>query len=115
MNRFLTGRLRPAAPDRLVAAALTAIDDARGAVRIADLVRRLGTSRDPFEKRFRRAVGSSPKRFASLVRARHAIAAHRPGVSLAALAAQTGYFDESHLSRELRAMTGLPPGRFFDR
>lgn len=113
LQSFLLHRLRASRPDDLVTAALTAIARARGSVRIRDLVRTLATSRDPFEKRFRRIVGASPKQFASLIRARHALATHRPGLSLAALAAESGYFDESHLSRELRALTGLSPARFF--
>ncbi len=113
MQAFLAERLRPTEPDRLVSAAVKAISDAHGAVRVAELARRLATSQDPFEKRFRRVVGASPKQFASLVRALHALASYRPGISMATLAAEAGYFDESHLSRELRGFTGSAPGRFF--
>lgn len=113
MAEFLSERMRPTDPDALVVAGIRAIMSSGGAVRIGDLARRLATSRDPFEKRFRRSVGIAPKQFASLVRVQRAIASHRPGVSLATLAAEVGYFDESHFSRELRAVTGQPPGRFF--
>jgi AraC-like DNA-binding protein len=113
LERFLRRRAPAAPPDPLVEAGLAAITGARGAVRIAALARRLAISQDPFEKRFRRAVGASPKQFASLIRVRHAIASYRPGMPMAALAAEAGYHDESHFSRALRAMTGLPPARFF--
>lgn len=114
LTAFLESRLRPQPPDPVVGAALRAIEAARGLLRIAPLARALAISQDPFEKRFRRAVGATPKHLASLVRLRHAIAQHRPGVTtLARIATDAGYFDQSHFSREFRAVTGLAPGRFF--
>jgi methylphosphotriester-DNA--protein-cysteine methyltransferase len=96
----------------VVAAAVRAIVEARGALRIRELARRLAISQDPLEKRFRRAVGMSPKQLARLVRIRHAIAAYRPGMSLARLAIAAGFYDQAHFHRELRAVTGEAPGRF---
>jgi AraC-like DNA-binding protein len=109
---FLLARLRPEPPDPLVAAAVRAISEARGLVQIRALARRLGISQDPLEKRFRRVVGASPKQLASLLRLRHAIDTYRPGAPLTPLALAAGYFDQSHFSRELRAVTGQPAGRF---
>ena len=113
LEAYLLARLRPPKTDPLVAAALHAINEAQGALQIRPLARKLGISQDPLEKRFRRAVGASPKQFASLLRLRHAIDAYRPGASLTQLALAAGYFDQSHFNRELRAVTGQPPGRFF--
>jgi AraC-like DNA-binding protein len=112
LEAFLVSRLRPRPPDPVVAAALHAIGQQRGAVQIGALARKLGISQDPLEKRFRRSVGASPKQFASLVRLRSAIDAYRPGALLSRLALEAGYFDQSHFSRELRAATGQAPGRF---
>jgi AraC-like DNA-binding protein len=111
-DAFLVARLRPQPPDALVAAAVRAIDDAGGGLPIRALARRLGVSLDPFEKRFRRSVGASPKQFASLLRLRRAIDAYRPGLPLARVAQEAGYFDQSHFIRAVRAATGEPPGRF---
>jgi AraC-like DNA-binding protein len=113
VERLLVERLIPRPLDPIVAAAVKAIDEARGAVRIGELARVLATSVDPLEKRFRRAVGGSPKQLASLVRIRRAIDAYRPGMRLTQLAADSGYFDQSHFNREFRAVTGQAPGRFF--
>jgi AraC-like DNA-binding protein len=113
LEAYLLGRLTLPRADPVVAAALQAIIETRGDLQIRSLARKLGISQDPLEKRFRRAVGASPKRFASLLRLRHAIDAYRPGASLAQLAQAAGYADQSHFNRELRAVTGQPPGRFF--
>jgi AraC-like DNA-binding protein len=111
LESLLLGRLR-SETDLVVAAAVRALEETRGALPIRALAKRLGISQDPLEKRFRRAVGSTPKQLASLLRLRHAIASWKPGVSLAELAQQAGYFDQSHFSRELRSVTGEPPRRF---
>jgi AraC-like DNA-binding protein len=34
---------------------------------------------------------------------------------LAAVAAESGYSDQSHLGREVKRVTGLPPARFAER
>ncbi|MBV9948339.1 MAG: AraC family transcriptional regulator [Myxococcales bacterium] len=113
LEAFLVARRRTRAPDPVVAAAVRLLSDAHGVVRIGALARSLGISQDPLEKRFRRAVGATPKQLASLLRLRRAIEAYRPGVTMTELAFAAGYFDQSHLSRQLRAATGEPPGKFF--
>jgi AraC-like DNA-binding protein len=112
-EQFLLAHQRMDAGDPLVAAAVRAIRAAPGAVRIGTLASELGLSQDRLEKRFRRAVGASPKQLASVLRLRAAVRAHRPGLSLARLSAEAGYFDESHMSRAFRSATGDAPGRFF--
>jgi methylphosphotriester-DNA--protein-cysteine methyltransferase len=65
------------------------------------------------EKRFRRAVGASPKQFASIVRLRGAIKQYRPGVSLTRLSADAGYYDHAHMARDFRSAIGKTPQDFF--
>jgi len=113
IERFLLARRRAALPDRLVAAAVRAISDSRGSIRIAPLAAALGIGQDRLEKRFRRAVGTSPKQLATILRVRHAALAHRPGQSLTRLSLEAGYADQSHFTREFRAFFGEAPGRFF--
>jgi len=112
VEAFLLGRVRPVAVDRVVRAAVQAIVEARGVIRIGALARELGISGDRLEKRFRGVVGASPKQFASLVRVRGAIEAYRPGVAMARVAVEAGYFDEAHFGREVRRVIGVSAGRF---
>lgn len=112
VERFLLGRLRPGAVDPLVRTVLRAIQAAPGGVRIAELARAHRLSQDALEKRFRRAVGAPPKRFASLLRLQQALALRRSGRSLSELAIAAGYYDQSHFIREFKAVTGEPPQRF---
>lgn len=112
VDAYLCSLLGARPHDPLVAAAVTTIEQAHGAVRIATLAKRLGTSQDPLEKRFRRLVGASPKQLASIVRFRRVVARYATTGTLSALAHDAGYFDQSHLIRDFRAFTGEAPERF---
>jgi methylphosphotriester-DNA--protein-cysteine methyltransferase len=112
VDRYLCQRLRARKPDDLVSAAVAAIRGAGGALRIAALARQLGTSQDPLEKRFRRLVGASPKQLSSILRFRRVVAGYARGRPLTALAHEAGYYDQSHLIRDFRAITSEAPERF---
>lgn len=112
VDEYLCRRLRARSPDPLVAAAISALRSAGGSIRIGPLAKRLGTSQDPLEKRFRRTVGASPKQIASIIRFRRVVAGHARGASLTSLAYEAGYFDQSHLIRDFRSFTGEAPERF---
>lgn len=101
--------------DPIVQAALQQLEATGGRITIRELARTLSISQDPLEKRFRRAVGTTPKRFASLVRVTRAVEAYRSGMRLVDLAVQAGYFDQSHFIREVRAFTGLRPSELVMR
>jgi AraC-like DNA-binding protein len=113
LEELLLERIRANSSDGIVAAALNAIDGAKGALRITELARALDLSRDRLEKRFRHAVGSSPKQLARLLRIKNAIELHRSGASLTQSALEAGYFDQSHFNREFRLFTGESPSHFF--
>jgi AraC-like DNA-binding protein len=113
VERFLLARKRNVDPDAHVEAAVRAIASLRGNVRVVTIAKQLGIHIDALEKRFRRAVGASPKQLASIVRLRHAVDSHRAGMNLAELALDAGYCDQSHFIRQFRAATGVSPRDFF--
>jgi AraC-like DNA-binding protein len=80
--------------------------------RAADLERIAGIDRWAIARQFRRAYGTSPDRYRRMRRlaaARDAIAA---GGTLAAVAAETGFADQSHMTRHFTRAYGLTPGRW---
>ena len=91
-----------------------------GRLRVAELARRVGWSERHLTARFRAETGLGPKEAARVVRfdgARRALAgrvARGAPPDLAALAAAAGYADQSHLTRDWRAFTGLSPLRWLD-
>jgi len=81
----------------------------RGRARIDGLADEIGWSRKRLWSRFRAQLGITPKRAARLVRFDHAAHLLAAGHAAADVAAQSGYVDQSHLHREVRAFTGLTP------
>ncbi|MFE4637078.1 helix-turn-helix domain-containing protein [Streptomyces sp. NPDC056773] len=71
-----------------------------------------GWSARTVRARFREQVGLSPKGMARVFRLQHALRMLAAGTAAAQVAAVCGYHDQAHLSREVKAMTGLPPSRF---
>ena len=70
----------------------------------------MGLSQRQFERRFVAHWGMAPKQFAVIARLNsalgHALAAQdRPVVELAA---DQGYYDQSHLGRDVRRLAGQP-------
>ncbi len=110
---FLLARAGDVRPDPLVAAAVTMIERRQAMVRIAEIARRIGLSQSALERRFRRLVGASPRRFTSLVRLRHAVRLHEDGADLTTVAHAAGYSDQPHFTRDFKRFTGLAPGAFF--
>lgn len=86
-----------------------------GSVRVGELARETGWSTRHLGTVLRRETGLSPKAAARVVRfdrARREVT-RRQGRELAAVAAASGYADQSHLDREFRAFTGLAPSRWW--
>jgi len=112
IERFLIARLNVVEPDRLVIAALEHIHKNKGNIRIAELARALHTSQSPLEKKFRQAVGASPKKFASVVRLKHTIQNYQAGDSLTALGYEAGFYDQAHFISAFKIFTGETPELF---
>lgn len=111
IEQFLLSRLHQEAGDPLVAAAVEMIKGYHGKIRIEDLSRRLFISIDAFEKRFRRATGASPRRFANIVRMHTAIN-NLQNHPIVKVALEAGYYDQSHFAKDFKLFTGKTPAEF---
>jgi AraC-like DNA-binding protein len=98
--------------DHLVSAAVRHIHENNGDTRINDLVKLLHTSHSPLERRFRKLIGTSPKKYASIVRLQHIVQSLKPGSSLPAAVYNNGYYDQAHFIKQFKTFTGLTPERF---
>ncbi|WP_399924515.1 helix-turn-helix domain-containing protein [Streptomyces kanamyceticus] len=87
----------------------------RGAGTLGGLSRHVALSERRLTALFRAETGLSPKQAARLMRFQHAKAAVTRAVAagdppdLARVAADTGYYDHSHLVRDFRQYTGVSP------
>jgi AraC-like DNA-binding protein len=112
LDAFLERRFAAApAPDPAIAWAMAQLGRA-AAPHSAALARELGWSRTYLARRFRAATGFAPDRYRRLARFRRfaALVQRRPALGLAALAAEAGYFDQPHLTREVQDFAGMTPG-----
>ncbi|MEU6646959.1 helix-turn-helix domain-containing protein [Saccharomonospora sp. NPDC046836] len=120
------GRLlvdRPAALAEVVARRLTGQRDrelevligrlAAGVPRVGDALAGLGTGERQLRRRFTRAVGYGPATYLRVARLGRAIDTAPRMPDLASLAAEAGYADQAHLSRDCRDLTGTTPTTFF--
>ena len=115
MERALLARLGSApavAPE--VDAAVRMILGTGGNLSIASVGPALGVTRQHLTRRFTQLVGVSPKMFARVVRARRLMARLRQESEIhwSAVALEAGYYDQSHLISDFRALTGLTPSRW---
>ncbi|MFF3613121.1 helix-turn-helix domain-containing protein [Streptomyces sp. NPDC002580] len=98
-----------------VAAMSTDPDTGRFPSGVRELAHRLAVSERQLRNLFADGVGVSPKHYARIARVRRVLThAHRsPDTPWAQLAASTGYYDQSHMTADFRALMGVPPTAFF--
>jgi AraC-like DNA-binding protein len=103
----LERRLRGATPRDAAAARATLLIE-HGAPLLA-AARAAGLGERQLRRRFTIAVGYGPKTFARIVRFQRMLARIRSGEPLAAAAAEAGYADQAHMTREAVALSGRTP------
>ena len=110
----LRAGLRPDGPGvRRCAAAVAALEAAP--VRpIADIAADLGVSHAHLDREFERVVGLGPRSLARILRLRRLLASIdvHGSVNWTALAAEWGWFDQSHFIRDFRRHTGVTPSAY---
>lgn len=86
-----------------------------GAAHISTLASAACLSVKQFERIFSARIGIRPKTFMRVLRFQNAIHRHAIGdaSSLAGLAQASGYSDQSHMTADFKALSGLTPQRFF--
>ena len=91
------------------------LEASKGRARVEPLMDETGWSRRYVTARFRRQLGVAPKAYARLLRFDHASAllgGSSPGRTLADVAMEAGYYDQSHLTRDFVALAGMTPGAY---
>ena len=112
---FVADRIRCGPlPDPAVVSAYRELAFCHGDIRIAAVAKRLGWSRKHMSQRFQDQVGVPPKALARLFRFNRllALAKESAGADWAGLAAECGFSDQAHLTREFAELGGTTPGRW---
>lgn len=106
-----------APPDRVIEGLVATLADAppSGPGLVSTLAARLGVTERSLHRRCTAAVGYGPKTLDRVLRFRRAVDLGLGGVApaLGALAANAGYADQAHFTRECRRLAGQTPSELF--
>jgi AraC-like DNA-binding protein len=112
LTAWLLERARRSPADPLGARVATM---AAGGLPIATMADRTGLSARQLHRRCLPLFGYGPRHLARVLRLMRAVDEGRAGLPLAEVAAESGYYDQAHLSREVRALTGTTPTALLTR
>lgn len=82
--------------------------------RVGDVAAGLGLGQRQLHRRCRPLFGYGPKTLARILRLQRALTLVRTGEPAASAAAGSGYADQPHFAREVRALAGVPLGALRD-
>lgn len=112
MDQVLARSRHDLARDELVRSATIALTSLTSpGPRVRATARRLNVSERQLRNLVTDAVGIPPKHVARIARMRHVLEGASQQ-SLTQLAAEAGYYDQSHMTAEFRRMMGVSPGAF---
>ena len=112
VEHFLLSQLKDIDQDKLIMEAVKLIYQSKGTIRIQELNKKLGISASPFEKRFRQLVGTSAKKFASIIRFNSVLDSLCESKSLTEICYENHFFDQAHFIKDFKQFTGDTPENF---
>lgn len=112
IEKLLLSQLKELKTDQLIIEAVKMIYASKGSIRIKELIEKLFTSPSPFEKRFRKLVGTTPKKFASIVRFNTVLDELGTHKSLTDICYEHGFFDQAHFIKDFKQFTGETPEQY---
>ncbi|WP_283137583.1 helix-turn-helix transcriptional regulator [Rhizohabitans arisaemae] len=105
LRSVVTARLRRTSPpDRSAPAVAAAL---RGGRSVAEVAWELGLSERQLHRRSVAAFGYAPKTLQRVVRFQRALRLARTGMPPAEVATAAGYFDQAHLSHDVKRLSGV--------
>ncbi|MDD2799122.1 MAG: helix-turn-helix domain-containing protein [Bacteroidales bacterium] len=112
VEHFLLSQLKDIESDKLIVEAVKLIYQSKGTIRVKELNEKLFISQSPFEKRFRKIVGTTPKKFASIIRLNTVIDNLNEAKSLTEICYENNFFDQAHFIKDFKHFTGQTPEQY---
>lgn len=112
VEQFLVSQLKNIQTDKLIVEAVKLIYQSNGTIRIKELNEKLFISQSPFEKRFRKVVGTTAKKFASIVRFNSVLDNLNETKTLTEICYENNFFDQAHFIKDFKQFTGDTPENF---
>lgn len=112
VEQFLLTQLKDIQTDKLIIEAVKLIYQSNGKIRVKELNSSLCISQSPFEKRFRKVVGTTPKKFTSIIRFNSVLDNLNETKSLIEICYENNFFDQAHFIKDFKHFTGQTPEHF---
>lgn len=112
VEEFLESQLKDIPTDKIIVEAVKYIHQSKGTIRITELHKKLCISQSAFEKRFRKEVGTSAKKFASIVRFNAVLGNLNETKTLTEICYENNFFDQAHFIKDFKQFTGDTPENF---
>ena len=112
VEQFLISQFKDIQADKLIIEAFKLIYQTKGSIRVKELNEKLFISQSPFEKRFRKIVGTTPKKFASIIRFNTVLDNLNETKSLSDICYENNFFDQAHFIKDFKHFTGETPEHF---
>ncbi|HLK28044.1 MAG TPA: helix-turn-helix domain-containing protein [Puia sp.] len=112
VEQFLLSQVKDIQTDKLIIEAVKLIYQSKGTIRVKELNEKLFISQSPFEKRFRKVVGTTPKKFASIIRFNSVLDNLNETKTLTEICYENNFFDQAHFIKDFKQFTGDTPEHF---
>ena len=112
VEQFLVSQLKDIQTDKLIVEAVKLIYQSNGTIRIKELKEKLFISQSPFEKRFRKVVGTTAKKFSSIVRFNSVLDNLSNTKTLTEICYENNFFDQAHFIKDFKHFTSDTPEKF---
>ena len=99
------------APQQQIVYAVNLIQKTKGRLSLAEVASEACLSPRHFERKFKSAVGISPKAFSKVVKFKHAISFlnEHKDESIFSIAVDCGYYDHTHMIKDFKSLSGNTP------
>ncbi len=99
-----------------ISCAINRINETKGILDIDALASETCLSRKQFERTFTDIIGASPKQFLKIIRFQNVIweKSKDTNQSLTNLAYKCGYYDQAHMIKDFKTMSGTTPRKYFE-
>lgn len=105
-------------PDPVIVQAVSHIEQYQGLLTVETLLQTLFVTERTLERKFKHAIGVSPKRFIDIVRlnvSAKRLQRMKEKHRLTGIAYESGYFDQAHFIKEFKKITGVTPQQYHEQ
>ncbi|MGH2622669.1 MAG: helix-turn-helix domain-containing protein [Sphingobacterium sp.] len=113
MEHYLIDKILQKSNEKYVHQSLSKIHQRNGLITVKEILGDLPVCRDTFEKKFKIQVGTTPKKYANIIRFKNILGRTPETDKLIDIALAAGFYDQSHFIKYFKFHTGKLPSDCF--